>query len=288
MTKPLVVVFGATGNQGGSILRVLAEHPNSYTVRAITRSTQSKSAQELAAQYPHVEWVEADLDDSPSLLPAVADADVVFAVTQFFQPSVMAAISTNENAEFEQGKRIVDACVAKRVGYLIFSTLPSAKKLSNGEITTVLHFEGKAKIQEYMLSQPIDSAIIQMGIYFQNNLQGARWDDAEDSIVIGFPGDVDKKLAYVDVNRDTGPFVKYIIDNRDKAKGKVFPVCSGYYSARDIAEALTKATGLKAKAIPVPLDIITDTDLRGMFELFSKYELFADTPNHMEVNKAIP
>ncbi|KAJ2746850.1 hypothetical protein GGI20_001003 [Coemansia sp. BCRC 34301] len=276
-SKPLVVVFGATGNQGGSVLRTLAELPESYTVRAVTRSTKSKTAQELAAQYPLVKWVEADLETPSTLSQAVANADIVFGVTQFFQPSVLSAVGTNEDAEFLQGKNIIDTCVAENVGYIVFSTLPSAKKLSNGKITEVLHFEGKYKIQEYLFAQPIDSAVIQMGIYFQNNIQSASWNESGDTVVISFPGDVDRKLPYADVNRDTGPYVKYIIDNRKEAKGKVFPVVSGYYSTTDIANALTKVTGLKATAAELPTNAFGDKDLEGMFELLKSHEVFAES-----------
>ncbi|KAJ2506413.1 hypothetical protein IWW47_001593 [Coemansia sp. RSA 2052] len=286
--KPLVVVFGATGNQGGSVLRTLAEHPDSYTVRAVTRSTKSKSAQELAAKYPLVQWVEADIENPSTLKQAVANADVVFGVTQFFQPSVLSAVGTNEDAEFMQGKNIIDTCVAENVGYIVFSTLPSAKKLSNGEITEVLHFEGKHKIQEYLLAQPIDAAIVQMGIYYQNNIQGASWNESGDTVIIGFPGDVDRKLPYADVNRDAGPYVKYIIDNREEANGKVFPVSSGYYSTTDIANALTKATGLKTMAVELPTSIFDDKDLRGMFELLKAHDLFAASPDHLDTNKHVP
>ncbi|KAJ2900272.1 hypothetical protein IWW38_000616 [Coemansia aciculifera] len=286
--KPLVVVFGATGNQGGSVLRTLAAHPESYTVRAITRSTKSRTAQELATKYPHVQWVEADIENPSSLNRAVANADVVFGVTQFFQPSVLSAVDTNQDAEFLQGKNVIDACVAENVGYVVFSTLPSAKKLSNGKITEALHFEGKYKIHEYLAAQPIDSAVIQLGVYFQNNIDSTSWNESGDTVVLSFIGDVHKKIAYVDVNRDTGPYVKYIIDNREQAKGKVFPVCSGYYSTADIAEALSKVTGLKTTTLELPTSVVDNNDLRAMFELLKTHEIFAESPNHLETNKLVP
>ncbi|KAJ2784067.1 hypothetical protein GGI18_003457 [Coemansia linderi] len=286
--KPLVVIFGATGNQGGSILRVLAEHPDSYTVRAVTRSTKSNSARELAARYPLVQWAEADIDIPSSLPPAVANADVVFGVTQFFQPSVHSADKTDENTEFQQGKNIIDACVAEGVGFVVFSTTSSAKKLSNGKITGVLHFEGKYKIQEYLLALPIDSAIVQMGMYYQNYLQSAAWSESGDAVVIAFPGDVNRKHPYADVNRDLGPYVKFIIDNRQQSKGKIFPVSSGYYSTTDIANALTKVTGLPAVAVELPTDAYGDKVLQDMFELLKTCNIFADSPDHLDTNKKVP
>jgi hypothetical protein len=49
----IITVFGATGNQGGSVIKhILEDHSLSkeYKIRAITRDTTKKSAQDLADQ----------------------------------------------------------------------------------------------------------------------------------------------------------------------------------------------------------------------------------------------
>ncbi|KAJ1962862.1 hypothetical protein GGI12_002392 [Dipsacomyces acuminosporus] len=286
-TKPTVVVFGATGSQGGSVLRTLAESAD-YNVRAVTRSKSSKNAQELASKYPAVELVEADLDDIATLRAAVSGAQIVFGVTQFFQPSILGAVEENVDAEFEQGKRLVDASVAEGVEFIVFSTLPSAAKLSSGEITKVLHFEGKYKIQQYLFSQPIKGAAVQLSSYYQNNLQSPQWAEDGETLLLGLPVPSDIKVPHVDVDRDTGPYVKYIIDNRETSDGQVFPLTSGYYSQNEIAEAFTAATGIKAKAFQVPLEYLPSDDLRAMFSFFSKNDMFAEVPNHQELRKNVP
>ncbi|KAI8323435.1 NAD(P)-binding protein [Martensiomyces pterosporus] len=270
-SKPTVVIFGATGNQGGSVLRTLASSDD-YHVRAVTRSKSSRSSQQLATEFPSVEWVEANLD-KPSTLPgAIAGAQIVFGVTQFFQPAILGAVDTNKDAEFEQGKRLIDASIQEGVEFIVFSTLPSTTKISNGKITSVLHFEGKYKIQEYLLSQPVKSACIQLCAYYQNQLQGPRWDEDGETVILGLPVDSNIKVPQVDVERDTGPFVKYVIDNREEMQGKVLPVASGYYSQNEIAEAFTAATGIKAKA----------------YHFFSKYNMFEGLPDYVEINKRVP
>ncbi|KAJ2816188.1 hypothetical protein GGI24_005796, partial [Coemansia furcata] len=203
-------------------------------------------------------------------------------------PSVLLAVGTNVDAEFQQGRNIIDACVSENVSFVVFSTLPSAKKLSNGKFTEVLHLEGKYKIQEYLFAQSIASATVQLGMYYQNSIQGASWNESGDAVMISFPGDVNRKLPYADVNRDVGPYVKYIIDNRSECEGKVFPVTSGYYSTTDIANALTKVTGLKTVAVELPTNAFGDKDLEGMFELVKTHEIFAETPNHLDTNKSVP
>ncbi|MDA0705902.1 MAG: NmrA family NAD(P)-binding protein, partial [Proteobacteria bacterium] len=48
-TKPIIVVTGATGAQGGGLVRaILADPKRSFAVRAVTRNKKSERAQELA------------------------------------------------------------------------------------------------------------------------------------------------------------------------------------------------------------------------------------------------
>lgn len=68
MSLKLVVIVGATGKQGGSVVDALLKSPESYTVRAVTRNISSSKAQSLVAR--GVEVVTGDLDNHNSLLKA--------------------------------------------------------------------------------------------------------------------------------------------------------------------------------------------------------------------------
>ncbi|KAJ1879338.1 hypothetical protein H4R99_003726 [Coemansia sp. RSA 1722] len=274
-----VVIFGATGNQGGSVLRTLAPHKTAYRIRAVTRTLGQAKVKELSQQMPHVEWVEADLDDIKSISRAVAGADVVFGVTPSVQPSRLRKQGKPLDTEFEQGKRLVDTCVEQKVKMLVFSTLPSPQKISGGQITGVNHYENKYRIQQYLLRHKttMQTAAIQLAVYYQNNMQNARWSDEGTEVVFGYPGHPDRKLAYADVERDTGAMVKYIVDNRDMCNGKVYPVVSGYYSPRDIAMAFTSITGICARAVEVPLCFVKDSNYKAMFEFYAGYDMFAES-----------
>ncbi|KAJ2499703.1 hypothetical protein GGH96_003290 [Coemansia sp. RSA 1972] len=261
----IVVVFGATGHQGGSVLRALATDPL-YHVRAVTRSTTSEKVLELALKYPHVEWVEANVDDS-SIAKAVNGAHVVFGMTQYF------AASANRS-EAEQGQRIIDACVEAGVGFVVFSTLPSALRVSQGECANVTHFEDKHKIQQYLAQQQtLKWAVVQSAVYFQNVAASARWDD-NGKLAFGFFGDTTRKLPYIDVNRDFGTIVKHILDNRTSYTCAIVPAVSGYYSPQEIIEAFTRVTGIRASAVGVPFEFAPDANLRSMFEFLDKYDMF--------------
>ena len=63
----LIAVTGATGNQGGSVAKLLLQYPGEFKVRAITRDAHSESSQALADL--GAEIVQADLT-KPETLPA--------------------------------------------------------------------------------------------------------------------------------------------------------------------------------------------------------------------------
>src|SRR5947208_16208001 len=76
--KKLIAVIGATGQQGGAVVRAL-QAQDQFTVRALTR--KPREHRELAA-----EVVEADLDRPETLEAAFEGAHGVFLVTNFWEP----------------------------------------------------------------------------------------------------------------------------------------------------------------------------------------------------------
>ncbi|KAJ2829053.1 hypothetical protein IWW50_001064 [Coemansia erecta] len=273
-TTITVVVFGATGQQGGSVLRALASD-SKYHIRAITRSTTSKKVLELALKYPHVSWHETDTSSNASVSAAVANADVVFGMTQYTIPSES---TKSGSAEIDEGRRIIDACVNARVQFVVFSTLPSALQISAGECTQVKHFEDKYAIQQYLCEQEgVDWAVVQPAVYLQNVPASARLDDEGVRLAFGFVGDVERKIPYVDVGRDFGSVVKYVIDNRKEYAKRVVPAVSGFYSPREIVDAFTEVTGIEAAVVNVPFEFVPDKNLRAMFEFLDRFDLFAQS-----------
>ncbi|KAJ2612291.1 hypothetical protein H4S08_002760 [Coemansia sp. RSA 1365] len=149
----LVAIVGATGLQGGSVLKTLYA-AGGYKIRALSRNPESDFAKSLATKYPDVEWVQADLNDASSLCKAFTGVDVVFAVPDFYQKDTLEKVSAGDkDAEFTQGKNIVDAAIDAGVKSIIYSSLDSMKQLSGGKYPDILHFEGKHKVEEYILSK---------------------------------------------------------------------------------------------------------------------------------------
>ena len=100
--KKIVVVFGATGNQGGSVINALLSDPKTaheFKIRGITRDPTKANAKALEAR--GVECVAGDVNDKESLRHAFEGAYAVFAVTNYWE-------KMDGELEFEQGKGIAD------------------------------------------------------------------------------------------------------------------------------------------------------------------------------------
>ncbi|KAL2814132.1 hypothetical protein BJX63DRAFT_420923 [Aspergillus granulosus] len=143
----LVVVVGATGTQGGSVVDALLQDPN-YRVRGLTRKPDSDPAKALAAK--GAEIVAADLDDESSLVAAFKDANVIFAITNFFEPAMKLGVEEGKKIEYAQATNMVKA--AKQIPTLqhyIWSTLPNANALSKGKFS-VPFFDNKSAVDEFI------------------------------------------------------------------------------------------------------------------------------------------
>jgi hypothetical protein len=158
MTK-LIVVVGATGNQGGSVAARFLQDP-AYKVRALTRNPSSAASQKLAAAGAEV--VQCELDSVDSLKSAFKGANLIFSVTQYWEPffrpdSREIAAKQNitcrkyaANVEYQQGVNIAAAAATvvdtlEENGF-IPSTLSSGKKCAPGKYPHLYHFDAKADV----------------------------------------------------------------------------------------------------------------------------------------------
>ncbi|KAK5063155.1 hypothetical protein LTR84_005231 [Exophiala bonariae] len=228
MSSKLIVVIGATGTQGGSVVETFRNDP-SWTVRAVTRSTSSEKARALRAQ--GVSTVAADLGDPSSLDAAFEGASVIFSVTNFwgihFDPEHQAKAKTGQRlidlsyeVEVQQGKNVFDAAAkVKTLDRLIFSGLSHAAKWSKGKYKHVLHYDSKAVAAEYGQETYPElwnkTSVIQIGFYLENFLKSPvqfnRRD--KDGVVkfLGFLGG-ETLLPLIATSKDTGPLTKALVE----------------------------------------------------------------------------
>lgn len=101
--KKTIVVFGATGAQGGSVIKSILADPKAasqFQIRAVTRDPSKPSAKALADQ--GCELVTADLNNEKDVARALKGAYGAFAVTNFWETG-------DPGVEIAQGKNVADA-----------------------------------------------------------------------------------------------------------------------------------------------------------------------------------
>src|SRR6266508_596834 len=151
--KKLIAVIGATGQQGGGVVRAL-QASGQFKVRALTRNPDKH--RELAE-----EVVEADLNRPETLAAAFKGAYGVFLVT---------TSSLEGTDERKQGAAAVQAARDAGVKHVVWSTLPDVKVISGGKFH-VPHFTSKAKVDRIVKDAGfVHHTFVIAPMYYQNFL----------------------------------------------------------------------------------------------------------------------
>ncbi|KAF2270297.1 NAD(P)-binding protein [Lojkania enalia] len=259
MSKKIIAIVGITGNQGASVADVFLSEPD-WHIRGISRDPSKPSAQIWASK--GVEMVAGDLDDVESMKKAFKGANVIFGATDFWQhfrnpasheEANKRGITPNEVAcerEAAQGQNLADAA-ASVIGTLdrfILSTLSSAKTWSKGAITFNMHFDSKAEAVFYLKEKypALDkkTSYLQLGIFTSNWKEGQVPKKLEDgSFRMEFPMSGDKKFPMVDARRDTGQFVKALLE---APAGTNLMGCGSYLSWNEWCSLWSRLLGVNA------------------------------------------
>ncbi|EAL70981.1 NmrA-like protein [Dictyostelium discoideum AX4] len=272
MTK-LVTVFGATGQQGSSVVRELLKNGN-FKVRALTRdpsSEASKSLKELGAEVVK----SNDTDSKEAIQEVLKGSDAVFALTIAFAQN-----------ETDVGKKIADAAFGAGVKHFVFSGLPPCNKISNGRII-VPHFDQKYLVEEYVreLSESNPSFIssfVYAPFYYQNfkSFVPKKNENGDGGYTISLPSN-GKPMDMGDVD-NIGAIVCEILLNENKYSGVVVPFSGGALSGPEIANIFSKVSGKSVTFKFIPPSIFRTfgfpnaNDLASMFEFYNEFGVFND------------
>jgi uncharacterized protein YbjT (DUF2867 family) len=223
-SKQLILVTGATGNQGGAIARALLLR--GFPVRALTRDRQKPKAQALAQLGAEV--VQGDLDKPESIQQALQDVYGVFAVQNFWE--------TGAEREIQQGILLADMAKALKVQHFVYSSVGSAN-LKTG----VLHFDTKGQIEEHIRSLDLPYTILRPVAFNYS------WNDPSVrnyvlNGVFSLPLSPNTKLQLMS-EEDYGVFVVLALENPEKWLGRSLDLVSEELTMLQMVEAFQKVIG---------------------------------------------
>jgi len=276
MSKPLVVVVGATGSQGGSVADVLLASGR-YSVRALTRKPDSPVA--LALKAKGAEVVGADISKKEDLLKAFHGAYAVFAVTSYWE--------TGLEVELDQGKKMADAAKEQNVSHYIYSSLVDTRAISGGK-REVPHFWGKASIDEHIFASGLVATSVQIACYYENWAGWfiPKWNEKDQVYEFTIP--ITGKFAVGSVG-DLGPVVLSILDNKEKYAGKTVAVAGDLIAGDEVAAAFTRQWGKPVRCNYVPEKVFASfgfpgaAELADMFGFFEDYGYFGEKVNGTDI-----
>ncbi|KAF7329633.1 hypothetical protein MKEN_00226300 [Mycena kentingensis (nom. inval.)] len=219
-STPLVAVVGATGVQGGSVVRALRESPTEYRVRGFTRDASRPAAKKLAADGVEVVQVSMSVENRAAVFKAFEGADFVFITTNWLE-------HRDNERELAEAKLMIEAAAAASVRGIIYSSLPNTAQRTNGKYPTPPQFAAKVAAAEYGRSAAVAVPFAEVQLvpyasnfihYFPPAKEVVRSGEGETTRwVLRLPVPADTILPGIDAEVDCGLFVRRVIE------AKVFP-----------------------------------------------------------------
>jgi len=263
MSKKLsVLVMGATGNQGGAVVRNLL--PKGHSIRTLTRNPDSPKAKQLADQ--GVEVLKGDFTDSESLVKAATGMDTVFAMTTPYEAGV--------EAETKQGIALADAVKQAGVGHLVFTSVASADRS-----TGIPHFDSKYKVEQHIASLKIPYTIV-APVFFTENWFAPWFLPSIQEGTLKFAMPADRPLQQVSVD-SIGAFSAAMIERREQVFGKRFDIAGDELTGKETVAAISKASGrnIGYEGFDPEFMRADNPDFAEMFSWFNKVGYSAEIQN---------
>ena len=294
MSKKIITVFGATGAQGGGLVRAILSDANSeFSVRAVTRNTDSDKANELARLGAEV--VYGDLADVGSVQKALDGAYGAYFVTFYwahFSPEQEKA----EAAEF--------ALASKKAGlkHAIWSTLEDTREfvpLHDDRMPTLMekykvpHFDAKGESDQQFRDAGVPTTFFHASFYWDNFIYFGAGPKrgADGKLALTLPiGEA--KMAGI-AAEDIGKCAYGVFKNGQKFIGTKVGVAGEHLSAQQMVEAFSKALGEEVVYNKVSPEVYRSfgfpgaEDLGNMFQFYDEFEKHVNELRDVEISRQL-
>jgi len=292
--RKIIAVAGATGAQGGGLVRAILSDPGGgFTARALTRDVNSDKAKELAGLGAQV--VAADLDDIESLKRAFQGAYGAYCVTFFWA-------HFSPEKELAQAAAMAQAAKHAGVQHVIWSTLEDTSKwvpLSDSRMPTLM---GHYKVPHFDAKGQADQVFTELGLPVTFLLTSFYWDNfihfgmgpkkgPDGKLALTLPMG-DKKLPGI-AAQDIGRCALGVFKKGREFIGKTVGIAGEHLTGAEMAAALTKALGQEVRYQDVPPEAYRSfgfpgaEDLGNMFQFKRDFEQYFCGARNLAVARAL-
>jgi len=275
--KKIIAVVGATGAQGGGLVRAVVNEPTSgFTVRALTRDTRSEKAEALAAV--GVEVVAANLDDVESVKRAFAGCYGAFCLTNYWEHFL-------PEKELAQAKGMAQAAKQAGVRHVVWSTLEDTRQwipLTDQRMPTLMgkykvpHFDAKGEANAEFTKLGLPVTLLLTSFYWENMIffgMGPK-KGSDGRLALTFPMG-DKKLPGIAVE-DIGRCCFGVFKRGQDFIEKTVGIAGEHLTGQEMATAMTKALGKPIAYNAVPFDAYRKFGFSGADDLGNMFQFKHD------------
>jgi len=248
----LILVTGATGRQGGSVVRHLSA--DGWRLAALVRNPDAPAARALADR--GIELRQGDLEDPAALDRALVGAYGVYSVQSW---------ADGIDAEIRQGTNLAEAASRAAVEHFVYSSVGGAERA-----TRVPHFESKWRIEERIRELDLPYTVWRP-VYFMENLLWQR--NAIRAGRLAPPMSPDVPLQFIAVE-DIGACVAMSFRTPGSWLGKCTEIASDELTFTQVAAALSAV--VQREVVLDPLRPPAEPERRIMMEWFEREGYRAD------------
>ncbi len=268
-TGKIILVTGATGQQGGAVSRHLLK--DGWEIRALVRDENKAAAIEL--KKAGAELIKGDMSDSESLNKAMEGVYGVFSVQNFWEHGY--------EGELKHGKAVADAAKKAGVKHFLMSSVGGADRK-----TKLPHFDVKFEIEEYLKKLNLTFTILRPVFFMENFTTWFKPAEAEGVYTFAMAMKADTKLQMIATD-DIGGIAAIVFDNPEIYAGKEIEIAGDDLSIPEVAAIYCKVTGRKAVFSELPMDVLKSNseEMAAMFQWFIDKGYEADLN---EVKKIYP
>ncbi|WP_319501087.1 NmrA/HSCARG family protein [uncultured Draconibacterium sp.] len=292
--KKVIAVIGATGAQGGGLVRAILNDKNGeFQARAITRNAGSDKAKALANMGAEV--VEANVDDKESLVKAFDGAYGAFCVTFFWE-------HFSPEKEKAHAKNMAEAAKEADIKHIIWSTLEDTRKwvpLDDDRMPTLMeqykvpHFDAKGESNVFFENSGVPYTLLQTSFYWDNfiyfGMGPQKGPDGKLSITLPMG---EKKLPGI-AAADIGKSVYGIFAAGKKYQGETISIAGEHLTGQQMANSFSKALGVDVAFNDVPPSVYRSfgfpgaEDLGNMFQFNRDFEEYFSGVRNIKQTKSL-
>ncbi|MES1219979.1 MAG: NmrA/HSCARG family protein [Bacteroidota bacterium] len=281
-SKKIITVFGATGAQGGGLVRaILKDKTGGFAARAVTRDINSDKAKALASL--GAEIVAGDVDDPASVDKALEGAYGAYFVTFFWN---------HFSPEIELAQAQTFATAAKKAGikHAIWSTLEDVREfvpLHDNSMPTlreqykVPHFDAKGEADKFFTEAGVPTTFLYPSFYWENFIyfgSGPK-KGADGKLQLTLPMG-DAKMGGIGAE-DIGKCAYGIFKKGEETIGKKIGLAGGQLTGQEMADALSKALGQPVSYNKISPSVYRSLGFPGADDLGNMFQFYDDFAHHV-------